>query len=708
MSSDSAIGKHLAALREQAQLKQNELAKRLEWSAAVLSRVENGERPLSDDELDIVLRGIGTPEAMRLKEVLARRWERLPEPQLGDPDADLMWEAEQAAAKIHALAEQPDVKQFFERRLMRYEDELRAAAQQVLDKRYRVAFVGTIAVGKSTSICRIEGLELPTSKAMPGTVLETGGGGITICDVHVRRGPGYGLIIENCTEDEIRHHVMDFAQSLLNPVKDSDDDEAGAGSSPGISREIDRALRSMTGLRRRRSERKPDGSIVPGSDDARDLAASVPDARALAVEILARMELHKRDRRDLWHDAGEGKPPLTWLQDAFEKINNGRHPEFTLPKRIEVVVPQAILGDEAISVTLIDSRGIDDLAARADLEQHFDDAHTLVMLCTLFPQAPSTEARQLLTRAKEAGVRSLGSHAAILALARTGEALAVKFEGYPAQTDQEGYELKGDEVRLKLHALGLDHLPVAFFNAAEDPPAALRAFIAERIDAIRASHRAALKEIVDGANDLLANYEKAQAQETMRAASRRLALWLKDNAEVPQSAPRRVHESLLSTMRAAHWKTISATISRRGGWPNLDYAHQLSHGARRIATQITESKIEAFKTLASSVIKDDELVEAHDLARQAVRALVGGFDEMIRNAQLVGESIYADDLREDLEFWRACSAVAGRGYKDRINERNQHWFEEERHGEAEARVMELVAQKWSEGVTTVQALLPEG
>jgi transcriptional regulator with XRE-family HTH domain len=707
MSRHSAIGKHLAALREQAQLKQNELAKKLEWSAAVLSRVEGGERRLSDDELGIVLRGIGTPEALRLKEILARRWERLPEPPLADPDADLIWEAEQAAAKVHALAEQPNVKQFFERRLVRYEDELRVAAQLVLDKRYRVAFVGTIAVGKSTSICRIEGLELPTSKGMPGTVLETGGGGITICDVHVRRGPAYGLIIEPCTEDEIRHHVRDFAQSLLNPLKDGDDDEAKAGSSPGISRELDRALRSMTGLRRRRSERKPDGSITPPSDDARALAASMPDARALAVEILARMELHKRDRRDLWHDISEGKPPLVWLQEAFEKINNGRHPEFTLPKRIEVIVPQPILGDDVTTVTLIDTRGIDDLAARADLEQHFDDAHTLVMLCTLFPEAPSTEVRQLLTRAKEAGVRSLHSHAAILALPRTGDALAVKFEGYPAQSDQEGYELKGDEVRLKLHPVGLDHLPIAFFNAAGDPPETLRAFIAERIDAIHKSHRAALRGIIDGANDLLANYEKAQAQETMRTASRRLTHWLTDNADVPRSSPRRVHESLLSTTRAAHWKTISATISRRGGWRNLDYAHQLSHGARRIATQIAESKIEAFQTLATSVVKDDDLVEAHNLARQAVRALEAGFDEMIRSAQLVGESIYADDLREDLEFWRTCSAVAGRGYKERINEHNQHWFEEQHQGEAEARVMELLAQKLSVAVAAARALLPE-
>ena len=620
MSRDTAVGKRITALREQAQLKQNELAKRLQWSAAVLSRVESGERPLSDDELDIIVRGIGTPEAFQLKEVLGRQWERLPEPPLGDPDSDLLWDAEQAAQIIHALAEQPDVKQLFERRLVRYEEELAAAAERVANKRYRVAFVGTIAVGKSTAICRVEGLELPTSKGMPNAVLETGGGGITICDVHLRRGPGFGLIIEPCTEDEIRYHVVDFANSLLNPVQSApaDDDEASAGA-PGISREVDRALRSMTGLRRKRSEKRPDGSVIPASDEARALASSMPDVKSLAVEILARMELHKRDRRDMWYSDTAGKPPLEWLQELFEKVNNGRHPEFTLPKRIELVVPTAILGDDSISVTLIDTRGIDDIAARADLEQHFDDAHTLVMLCTLFPQAPATQVRQLLTRAKEGGVRTLESHAAILALARTGEALAVKYDGYPAQTAQEGYELKAEEAQLKLHPLGLTSLPLAFFNAAEDPPEGLRSFIVERVNAVRHRHRAALTEIIEGANSLLANYEREQSRETMEAAARRLRIWLNDNADLSVAATRRVHDSLLSATGSAHWKTIYATIVRKGGWPNLDYAHQLSHGARRIATQIVEPKLQGFKTIATNILSDEVLAEAHDLVRQTVR-----------------------------------------------------------------------------------------
>ncbi len=172
------------------------------------------------------MRGIGTPEAARVKEVLARHWQILPEPPLGDPDADLLWDAEQAAQKIHALAEQPDVKQSFERRLVRYEEELSGAAQRV---RTSATASHSSARSRSASPRRSAArkvLELPTTKGMPKAVLETGAGGITICEVHLRQGPGYGLIIEPCTEDEIRRHVADFANFLLNPAEPNDE-EAG-------------------------------------------------------------------------------------------------------------------------------------------------------------------------------------------------------------------------------------------------------------------------------------------------------------------------------------------------------------------------------------------------------------------------------------------------------------------------------------------------
>jgi transcriptional regulator with XRE-family HTH domain len=708
MSREATIGRHLAALREQAGLRQNELAKRLEWSAAVLSRVEGGDRPLTDDELNIILNGIGTPEAEQLKEVLARRWHILQEPSLGDPDSDLLWTAEQTAQRIHALAEQPDVKQIFERRLVRYEGEIASAAQNVLNKRYRAAFIGTIAVGKSTAICRAEGLELPSAKGMPKAVLETGAGGITICEVYLRKGPGYGLIVEPSSEEEIRRHVADFANFLLNPAQPGDSDDDEGGPTAGISREVERALRNMTKLRRKRAERKPDGTVIPGIDHARELAVMVPDVKALTVELLARMEMHKRDRRDMWHSADLGKAPLEWLQEQFENVNNGRHDEFTLPKRIELVVPTPVLGDDSISVTLVDTQGIDDIAARADLEQHFDDTHTVVILCSVFNEAPATPVRSLLARAKEGGVRTLESHAAILVLPRPGEALNMKDNGYPAQSAEEGCDLKAEEVSLKLHPLGLTKLPLAFFNAADDAPDVLRSFIMSRISSVQNSHRYALKEIIEGANNLLANYEKEQAEETMREAARRLTVWLDKNAAISRSATTgRVHESLVAATDTAHWKTVYASVARRGEWPNLNYAHQLSHGARRVATQLIGPKLLAFKTIAENVLEDDDLGDAHGLARQTVRVLEDSFDAIVRTAQLVGESVQTDELSQDFDFWRSCSAVSGRGYRNKINQENRRWFEADHSGEAETRLAETVEQKWSEAIASVRELLPQ-
>jgi transcriptional regulator with XRE-family HTH domain len=712
MSREAEIGRHIATLRDLAGLKQNELAKKITWSPAVLSRVESGDRPLSRDELDIILNGIGTPAAMKVKEMLNRSWQILPEPALADPDADLLWEAEKAAQNVHTLAERPDVKQFFERRLARYKDELTVAAQRVSDKRYRAAFIGTIAVGKSTAICRAEGLELPTSKGMPKAVLETGAGGITICEVHIRRGPGYGLIIEPCTEDEIRRYVVDFSNFLLNPAQpvQSANEADGESGSPGLSREVERALRNMTGLRRKRAEKKADGSVIPAVDDARLLAGTVTDAKTLSVDILSRMELHKRDRRDIWYSPdAAGKSPLEWLQEAFERVNNGRHPEFTLPRRIELVVPMAVLGDESLAVTLIDTQGIDDMVERENLEQHFDDAHTVVVLCTVFNEAPSTSVRQLLTRAKEGGVRTLESNVAILALPRPGEALAVKDNGYPVQTAREGCEIKAEEVQLKLYPLGLRNLPVAFFNAAEDAPDELRSFIRSRIDVIRESHRNVLREIITGANALLVNYEREQAREIMMAAARRLTIWLDHNAEIVAAPMSHVQDSLLSAVGSAHPRTIYASVVRDGDWQNLNYAHQLSHGARRIATQVVEPKLNGFKEIAANLLDDDQYADAHDLVRQTTRILEGGFDSMVRKAQLVGQSIHADEMRADSHFWLELGREWGRGsgYRDRINAHNRSWFINGNHGGADERVVELIREEWCAAVVSVRGLLTQ-
>src|SRR5262245_5482993 len=109
MANEALVGRYIGYLRELADIRQHELAKTLGWSNAVLSRVESGERPLSNVELDAVLSAIGTDEARKFPSRLAREWQFIPEPPFEDPDGDLLWDAEQAAQKVDALAKQPDI-----------------------------------------------------------------------------------------------------------------------------------------------------------------------------------------------------------------------------------------------------------------------------------------------------------------------------------------------------------------------------------------------------------------------------------------------------------------------------------------------------------------------------------------------------------------------------------------------------------------------
>ena len=218
----------------------------------MLSRSESGERLLSDEERAQLLDAIGTPEAKAFAQTLSREWKIIPEPGFDELDADLIWQTEQTVQRVTELAAQPDVKHFFERRLERYRDELLVSAARLTHREYRVVFSGAIAAGKSTAICRVEGLEIASGKAMPLPVLEAGGGGVTICEVHVRRGPQYGLLIEPSSEDEVRQHVLEFARTLLDPTQASPEADGAnsENSSPGVSREIDRALRNMAKLPR--------------------------------------------------------------------------------------------------------------------------------------------------------------------------------------------------------------------------------------------------------------------------------------------------------------------------------------------------------------------------------------------------------------------------------------------------------------------------
>lgn len=701
------VGRRLAQVREAAKIKQVELARKITMSPAVLSRIESGERPLAAEELRTVMEAIGTPEALQLLKALAREWQEIRRPPLDHADQDLLWDAEQICRKLVELKNHPEVRHAFERRLTEYIDDIKDTANLLLRREHDIAFIGSRGIGKTTSICKVTGLEVPGSDGGPAVpVLEAGGGGVTICDVYLRSGHGYGLLIEPCSDDDIREYVTDFAEHILkgNTIE-SEEDEEKQDDPQGIAQEIARAVRNLAALKVRR-EKGSDGKKTC-RDEAKELAAKAGSLREFVVDVLTRMELHRRDRRDIWYDLSIGKPPLVWLKDTFEQVNNGRHPDFTLPTRIEVIVPQTLLGTSDLSLRLIDTRGIDRTAARADLERHFNEPHTLAVLCSSFNDAPSAATYLLLERQKDVGIRRLELNTALLVLPHPNEALAVKDEsGMRAGTIDDGYDLKSESASMNLQALGLEKLTIGFFNAFGDDPARLRILLVESIGRIRQSFRTRIEGAVTSARSLLLNHEKEQVQEVLRSAARMMQTWLSQNGGVP-SLTGNVQDSLMSQIDVAYPSTVRATVRREGEWRNLSYGHHLGYGARRLAVLALEPLVEKFKAITELMEGNPEYAEAKDFVQQARRVLESAFEDLLRKAQIMGQTAFKDALKLDPSLWVNCEKEwgQGKGYCDRVAKWNDHWFTAEPRQEIEQELRDAVTREWSIVLKRVASLV---
>ncbi len=691
----NAIGHRIAQLRDRAGLKQAELARQVTWSPAVLSRVEAGERELATSELADLLAAIGTPEAAALAEIVTRHWRHLPAPPLDHPDQDLLWAADEVAAQLTVQAGAPEIRPAFLKRLDEYLAEIGRASELIRRREHNVAFVGPIGIGKSTAICRATGLEIASPDAKPVPVLETGGGGITLCEVSLKVGrQEYGVIVTPRTAEEIRADVADFADQLRRRAAGAEGAEGfddGDDVQRAVPREIERAIRTMSGLRPTRNKGVDGKRVV--FDPGVDLAAQLPSARDLTVEILSRMNLPRRDRRDIWFDPTSAMEPLQWLQHTFEQINNGRHPEFSLPAHIDLIVPELMdAGDLTVNIT--DTRGIDQPIARADLEEHLLDSHTVSILCSAFNDAPSQSVQHLLSRAREIGNPQIDSHAAVLVLARSGEAVAVKDEaGIRAESDEEGYELKSEQVSTALSPHALDQLPVEFFNSFTDDQHRLKSFLVQRVESTRDGFREQLRQILANAEQLLANVERQQVIEVQREASRSVQAWL-DSHVTPPTVAEHVHDTLMAEIRLAHASTLNAAVRREGEWYLLSYSHQLGFGARRLAVDALRDWRTQFEGICDNLLMTH--ADASELLEQARRLMDQAYDELLKKMQVAGGALYKAELQHAQMLWMELGSEWGQGpgYKDRVARRQGSWFAETHQAKVEQEILEVLNREW--------------
>ena len=165
-----------------------------------------------------------------------------------------------------------------------------------------------------------------------------------------------------------------------------------------------------------------------------------------------------------------------------------------------------------------------------------------------------------------------------------------------------------------------------------------------------------------------------------------------------------VRDSLLSQIRSAHASTVRATIRREGEWPNLDYGHHLGYGARRLTAIALKLEVERFKVIAGNMEKNPEYAEAKDLIQQAQRVLESAFEDLLRRVQHRGRTAFKDALKHDRSLWVQCEGEWGRGsgYRDRVADTKELWFNATAQQEVERELFELIDREW--GVLLTRSL----
>jgi hypothetical protein len=107
------------------------------------------------------------------------------------------------------------------------------------------------------------------------------------------------------------------------------------------------------------------------------------------------------------------------------------------------------------------------------------------------------------------------------------------------------------------------------------------------------------------------------------------------------------------------------------------------------------------------MVANPDYKEAEGLVKQAERLLLSAYEELLRKIQLMGQTAFKDELRQDSAFWFTCDQEWGRGggYKDRVATRNKDWFDEDARKDLQRQINAVIEKEWSLALQRVKGLL---
>ena len=110
---------------------------------------------------------------------------------------------------------------------------LERVAGQLRSTEHPVVLIGPPEVGKTTVICTLAGLRRVDGEGSLNDqmALQTGGGRVTICEVHVRNGNDYAISVDPRSVEDLHQFVSEFCEDRLLSLNRSEKSQEGFGIS---------------------------------------------------------------------------------------------------------------------------------------------------------------------------------------------------------------------------------------------------------------------------------------------------------------------------------------------------------------------------------------------------------------------------------------------------------------------------------------------
>ncbi|MBO1077248.1 helix-turn-helix domain-containing protein [Roseomonas marmotae] len=688
----------IGRLRSDLGVTQAEVAKAAGLDQSRVSRIEKGDisNAVDTDRVLDALQKLGSTDVAAYRDFASREWLHIEPPTFWNPQRVVLEETEDMLCAVEDFLSDEDRPWPLRRAIEGHKATLLRGAAYLLKLKHNLAFIGDIGVGKSTALAFAFDLLVPTSpstKAMDRTVLETGAGGTTICEVHIRRGPEFGLSVLPLSDAELRSLVADFCAAKQIALKS---DDRALREAAAVSRETERAIRNMAGLTRKTI--REDGKITY-QDPVQDLVEACATEDELRTRVLELMRLGERTRRDLWYESSSLLQPMEWLAKTFREVNNGRLPDVSLPKSIDLVIPAFGKDFGELDITVIDTKGVDDVAVREDLDLRLRDPRTAVVFCSKFNDAPGVSSKTLLQHMRQTFSEPLSAgKVAVMALPRPDEALAMKDDmGDTAMSDEEGYAFKEMQVQSDLQASDLPEIPVLFFNAQSDPAESIRKSLLGQLNQMREAAAERLSDLCAAVNEILENHEAQTMIFAVEEVAKRMRDFLGAHSKLG-ARERLAYRDVLTTVQGVrHASTLWAATRRSGTYTGLNIMHQVGMGAARDAVLRSNRWFASLEDTLAALKQDKDLVIATRTIDQIGQRAATSRKAFLEAVQRAGTEVYHGPLK-DSDVWQKCAEQwgMGPGFKGRVAGELEKWFES--RADLKEQLEEMVNSLWERTV----------